>query len=167
MGQERRRGRRISDLEPSSARRCRRVLTSSLVALEWGAIRIRVREIMAPSPGRRFPYRDGVQPALQRVHLSKGRGLPQPARAEPVPGRRPLDAARCPVRAGMRVFRRLRRISPTFVLRSRPSTRCTSLQHCSGGETVPCVRQVGAMKTVFAQGSLKKLYTENMPQGRG
>jgi hypothetical protein len=55
---------------------------------------------MAPAPGRRFPYRDGVQPALQRVHLPKGRGLPQPARAEPVPGRRPLDAARCPVLAG-------------------------------------------------------------------
>jgi hypothetical protein len=66
-----------------------------------------VRGPMAPPPGRRFPYRDGVQPALQRVHLSKGRGLPQPARAEPVPGRRPLDAARYPVRAGMRVFRKL------------------------------------------------------------
>ena len=31
-----------------------------------------MRGLMAPPPGRRFPYRDGVQPALQRVHLLRG-----------------------------------------------------------------------------------------------
>jgi hypothetical protein len=100
---------------------------------------------MVPPPGTEFsPLCNGC--ILLRGVAYHNRREPKLYRSAPT--------GCCPMlrtRLGMRVFRRLRRISPVFRLRSHLSTRCISLQHYSSGETVPCVRQVGAMKTVFGR----------------
>ena len=65
---------------------------------------------------------------------------------------RPVRTGRCAMprkRLGVRFCRMLRRITAVFRIRSRLSARCTSIQHYSSGETLPCVRQPGAIKTVF------------------
>jgi hypothetical protein len=129
MGQERRRGRRISDLVPSSARRCRRILTSSLVVLKWGAIRIRVPGQMAPPRGA--ISRTGTNGVAYRNRRESVCSWPTPARCCPMPRTR-RDARLQEVEADIADIK----------IRSRPSTRCTPLQHDSGGETVAYVRKV-------------------------